>query len=92
MYKDAEDADGDIPEGVTVEEREERKDIIERAKDGEDKTISVDVGERIPREFCIPRKDAETLNQDTRGCPGCNRWFKGRKCRITSSAERYSRD
>ena len=39
----------------------------------------MDVRERVPREFCISRRDAESFNQYTTGCPGCNTWFRGAK-------------
>ena len=77
---------------MTAEERKEKKDIRERGKDSEGKTIYVDVRERVPRSFYISRKDAERFNQYTRGFPGGNSWFRGRRCHIMSSAERCSRD
>ena len=76
LYKDAEDCDGDIPEGVSAEEREEKKVVIEKGDSGEKRTKYVDVREHVPRDFYISRKDAERLH---RGCPGCNSWFKGAK-------------
>ena len=89
MYKDAEDADGEIPEGVTAKDREEKKEAIEKGKDSEGKTVYVDVRERMPREFCMSRRDAERFNQYTRGCPGRNSWFKGGKCHTMSSVGKY---
>ena len=50
MYKDSEDADGDIPEGVRAKEREEKKEIIEKWKDSEGKTVYVDERERANTE------------------------------------------
>ena len=70
MYKDAEDGDGDIPEGVSAEEREEKKVVIEKGESGEEKTKYVDVREQVPRDFYISRKDAERCGQYTRGCAG----------------------
>ena len=79
LYKDADDEDGEIPEGVSAKDREEKKIVIERSGDSEGRTKYVDVREQVPRNFYISRKDAERLNQYTRGCPGCNSWFKGAK-------------
>ena len=64
---------------MSAKEREEKKVIIESGANGGEKTKYVDVRERVPRDFYISRQDAERLNQYTRGCPGCNSWFKGAK-------------
>ena len=53
LYEDAEDGDGDIPEGVSAKEREEKKVVIESGGDSEGKTKYVDVRERVPRDFYI---------------------------------------
>ena len=79
LYKDAEDCDGDIPEGVSAEERREKEVVIEKGNSGGNRTKYVDVREQVPRDFYISRKDAERLKQYTKGCPGCNSWFKGAK-------------
>ena len=68
-YKDARDADGDVPEGIPTEER---------AKDEAtgNRTIIVETRERAPREFYIRKEDAEKHGY-TRGCGGCSSWFRG---------------
>ena len=51
-YKDARDADGDLPECIPAEKkREDWK--------GESKTIIVETREKAPRELYIRKEDAE---------------------------------
>ncbi len=68
-YKDAVEADGDLPEGVPAEE------IIE-AKNNRG-TVIIETRERAPREFYISKKDAEKYKIYTRGCGGCTSWTRG---------------
>ena len=68
-YKDARDADGDVPEGVPAEER------IKSEAAGSGSTVVV-VRSPIPRDFQIAKKDAEKFGY-TRGCAGCSSWFRG---------------
>lgn len=70
-YRDAVDADGDVPEGVPTQD-EEKEDRGE----GKERTVCVDVREKVPRDFYISKKDAERHGY-TRGCGGCSSWFKG---------------
>ena len=65
--KDAVDADGEIPEGVPVEER---------PKEEEAKKVYVDVRLRPPREVYISRKDAEKYGY-SQNCRGGSSWFRG---------------
>ena len=85
-YRDAEDADGDLPEGVPAEEVKE---------DGEvGKTVYVDVREKVPRDFYITKKVVDELGLGyTRGCGGCNSWFRGlgRAPHTTECRERFRR-
>ena len=69
-YRDAPDADGDLPEGVpVVEPREIQSDLGSRP-------IIIETRERAPREFYIRREDCEKHGY-TRGCGGCSSWFQG---------------
>ena len=67
-YKDAVEADGDLPEGVPAEE------IIE-AKNNRG-TVIIETKARAPREFYISQKNANDHGY-TRGCGGCSSWFRG---------------
>ena len=69
-YREAEDADGDVPEGVPAEER---KVGVERESEG---TVIIRTRESAPRDFFIQKKDGEK-HGFTRGCPGCASWFRG---------------
>ena len=51
-YRGAEDADGDVPEGVPAEEKEV-------SSGSGDKVVYVPTKEKIPRDFYISKKDAE---------------------------------
>ena len=70
-YKDAEDADGDVPDGVEVEEREEVP-----GSSG-DQGVYIHTRNIPPRDFQITKEDADRHGY-TRGCAGCVSWFKGR--------------
>ena len=72
-YKDARDSDGDVPEGVK-EERSPREGEGQGAPGGG--VVFVPVGEKVPRDVYISKKDAEKHGY-TSGCPGCNSWFRG---------------
>jgi hypothetical protein len=61
-YKDAPDADGDLPEGVPAEERRSEAPAGERV-------IVVDTRAKAPREFYISKEDVEKHGA-TRGCGG----------------------
>ena len=51
-YKGAEDADGEVPEGVPVEERGEGEQERQRV-------IYVDTRSKVPREFYLTKRDVE---------------------------------
>jgi hypothetical protein len=67
-YKDARDADGDMPEGVPAREIPESS--------GTGNPIVIETRRKVPREFYIKQEDAEKHGY-TRGCAGCSSWFKG---------------
>ena len=69
-YKGALDADGDLPEGVPVEERE-----APVGRSGE-KIVFIKTRETPPRDFFISKKDCEKHGY-TRGCGGCSSCFRG---------------
>ena len=66
-YKDAVEADGDLPEGVPAEE------LIEAKNRG---TRIIETRKRAPREFYISKKNADDYGY-TRGCGGCTSWHRG---------------
>ena len=68
-YKDAIDADGEVPEGVPEEERKSDKN-------GPENFVFVETKKKPPREFYIRKEDAEKHGY-TRGCGGCSSWFRG---------------
>ena len=68
-YKDSGDADGDVPEGVPVEERSETKGSGAGI-------VFINTKQPTPRDFYISKKDAEKHGY-TKGCPGCSSWFRG---------------
>ena len=70
-YKDHEDQDGDLPEGVSVEERPPEVDRGELGK-----IIYTDTRLEPPPEFFIQRKVIEDYGI-TRGCAGCSSFFHG---------------
>ena len=67
-YKDAEDADGDIPEGVPIEEGAQIR--------VPDKVVYIETKSKVPRDFYIIKKDAEK-HGITRGCAGCSSFKRG---------------
>ena len=67
-YKGAEDADGEVPEGVAPEER------LEVNPSGG--TIVIETKEKVPRDFQIRKSDVDK-HGITRGCGGCSSWFRG---------------
>ena len=69
-YKDADDADGDVPEGVLVEEADKQE---------EKKESPIIVRTRLiaPRDFQISLEDVQKHGA-TRSCAGCSSFFKGR--------------
>ena len=69
-YKDAVDADGDLPEGVPAVEARP----VDTGIGG--KTIFVETRARAPRDFHIRKEDAEKHGY-TKGCGGCTSWFRG---------------
>ena len=68
-YGGDENADGDVPEGVPVEE------APSSSKDGE-RVVFIDTKEKIPREFYIGQKDV-SKHGTTRGCGGCSSMVRG---------------
>ena len=83
-YKDCPDADGDVPEGVPVEDK-----LATQAGERE-RVVILDTSERIPREFYITHENAKEHGY-TRGCPGCSSWFKGlsRQPHTSACRERF---
>ena len=69
-YKDARDADGDLPDGVPVEEKKQ-----EGGGSG-DRIVVVDTREKAPRDFYIKKEDVEK-HGTTRGCGGCSSFYRG---------------
>ena len=78
-----ENAGGDVPEGVPVEE------IPSSSKDGE-RVVFIDTREKIPREFYIGQKDV-SKHGTTRGCGGCSSMVRGfpRQPHNASCRERF---
>ena len=68
-YKDAENADGEVPEGIPIEEK------VNSSGSGE-RVVYIDTRDKAPREFYISKKNAEKYGY-TRGCGGCTSWFRG---------------
>ena len=65
--KDAVEADGDLPEGVPVEER------VEAQNRG---TVIIETRQRAPREFYSTLPDAKKYGYTSR-CGGCTSWTRG---------------
>ena len=63
-YKDARDSDGDLPEGIPVEERVE-------AEGSGDRVVFIDIKDKARRGFYISKGSAEKYGY-TRGCGGCS--------------------
>ena len=72
-YREAPDADGDVPEGVESDNEEEANP---RQSGIREKIIYVDTKKRPPREFYIKPEDIEKHGK-TRGCPGCSKYMGG---------------
>ena len=80
LYKDDDQADGEIPEEQLVEPGQagggdEREEGLEQAGDA-GQAIVVKTRKAPPRAFQIRREDAEKHGY-TRGCAGCSSWFRG---------------
>ncbi len=69
-YKGDEYQAGEVPEGVAPEEPEKKEERTEGIR------VEVKMKEVRPREFQIRKEDAEKHGV-TRGCGGCNSWFRG---------------
>ena len=70
-FQGDEQADGEIPEGNSVElPPQETK--VDQAPQG----LTIITKRQVPREFYITKKDAENHGY-TRGCLGCGSWFHG---------------
>ena len=82
-YKDAVDADGDLPEGVPAEE-------IKRSEDKPGGLVFVNTRESAPREFHISKKDADKHGY-IRGCGGCSSFTRGlgRQSHMDECRERF---
>ena len=70
MYRSDEEADGDVPEGVPVEERRE-KEVT-----NEEKKVYVTTKLVPPKDFTITKEDVKRHGL-TRGCAGCRSCFYG---------------
>ena len=70
LYKDAPDADGDLPEGIILVEP---RDV---ASGSGDRVIVVETKSKPPREFQIRLEDAKKHGY-TSWCGGCSSWFRG---------------
>ena len=70
LYKDHQDADGDIPEEKSVE-----NPTSARASGGIPKVV-ISTRRVPPRSFQIRKEDAEVRGY-SRGCAGCSSWFRG---------------
>ncbi len=68
-YKDAEDADGDISEGIAIEEGRASIGIPE-------KVVFIETKDKVPRELYITKKDVEK-HGSTKNCSGCSSWSRG---------------
>ena len=66
-YKDPEDLDGEVPEGVSAGDVPEGSGPVK---------VVVDIRQPIPKDFFISKNDAEKHGY-TRGCAGCSSWFRG---------------
>ena len=60
-YKDAMDADGDLPEAVEPREPDRNQ---------RDRIVLVETKAKVPREFYMKKEDLDK-HKITRGCPGC---------------------
>ena len=67
-YKGDEEEDGEVPEGVPADEVKE--------DGGGDNKVFIDVRSPVPRDFYLTKEAAKKFGY-TRGCGGCQSWFKG---------------
>eukprot|EP00973_Karenia_brevis_P065352 9079534-Karenia_brevis.AAC.1 len=74
--EDDEEADGEVPEGVTEEEREQEKGIVQPESGDKERTVYVNVRGKVPRGFKISIDDVNTHGPTT-GCPGCRAVRRG---------------
>ena len=79
-YKDDENADGDVPEGVEREEREQRKaegdPREEEVAESRERVKYLNTSRRPPRELYITKAVIEKYGT-TQGCSGCNYYKRG---------------
>ena len=68
-YKGAEEADGDLPEGVPVEEKG-------ASAGGNGGIVFIETKERPPRDYYITFEDVKKYGI-TRGCGGCSSFTRG---------------
>jgi hypothetical protein len=71
MYRGCEDADGDLPQGVPLEER-----TMGAGSSSGDRIVCMDTSEKAPRDSHIRKTDAERFGY-TRGFGGCSSWHRG---------------
>ena len=76
-YKGDEYQDGEIPEGVDVEEQVDENGALGAGETRNPVRVEVKTTRVRPRDFHIRKEDAERLGF-SRGCGGCSSWFKGR--------------
>jgi hypothetical protein len=67
-YKGDEEEDGEVPEGVPADEVKE--------DGGRERKVYVDVRSPVPKDFYLTKEAAKNFGY-TRGCGGCQSWFKG---------------
>ena len=71
-YKDAGDADGDVPEGVLEERLVDAPEVVP----GTGGVVFINTRERALKEFFTQDKDLKDHGY-ARGCPGCNSIARG---------------
>ena len=71
-YEGDTEADGDLPEGVEPETKEEG----DGSKGPRDGKVYVDVREKVPREFYISEQNIRDY-KPTKGCAGCRATLRG---------------
>ena len=74
-YKDCEDEDGEIPEGVLDTERS--VDVDEKDTNDKSVVIYIDARGTPPQDFSITLEDAQRLGFG-KGCGACQIWLIGR--------------
>ena len=65
-----------MPEGVPEGAETEAEVRQEQSSGSSDKRVYVEVGEKVPRDFYISKKDGEK-HGFSKGCGGCSSWFRG---------------